>query len=108
MEPVKRARAALAPGPVGEAVPASDTDRQADRKHRAALRPKSSLPSDVPINHVPPRLPADLPQSYLPVVGGPPAANAALLYQPRLLAVADVLFTDRKRGVEHRQQYSRM
>src|SRR5581483_2793312 len=96
MEPIKKSRPSL---------PVADTpagDREADQAFRAALRPTAGLTGGEPLNHVPPGLPADLPQFYLPVVGSPPAANAPLLYQPRLLAFADVVFMDKRRGVARR------
>ena len=60
-----------------------------DREFRASLRPKPAGPSGVPLNHVPPGLPADVNQVYLPTTVTSPAPNTPLLYQPRLLACAE-------------------
>jgi hypothetical protein len=98
MEPTKRTR------PAAGTRAAADEHRQADQEFRAALRPKPA-PAGVPLSHVPPGLPADLPQFYLPVVADPPTTNAPLLYQPRLLAFAEVVFADKRRGLEYRRDY---
>src|SRR5262249_24124710 len=51
-----------------------------------------------------PQLPEDVPQFYLPLSSpARPAGTTGLLYQPRLLAAAEVTFVHKKRGLEHRQ-----
>ena len=55
---------------------------------------------------VPPVLPPGLAQLYLPaVVPIPATAKAELVYQPRVLGFAEVVFTDKRRGFEHRRPY---
>ncbi|MFO0809454.1 MAG: DUF87 domain-containing protein [Gemmataceae bacterium] len=102
MEPQKHA---AEPTPTSAA---GDDPKQQDQEFRAALRPKASMAGGAPLNHVPPGLPADVVQYYLPVVGSPPTSGTPLLYQPRLLACADVLFIDKKRGQEHRRSYQKL
>src|SRR5206468_2810194 len=89
MEPAKQARAAHS-APAAE--PGADGAKVDDRSFRETLRPKPAGTGGAPLNHVPPGLPADLPQFYLAVPGPPPAATASLVYQPHLLATADVVF----------------
>ncbi len=102
MEPLKTAVAPPpAPAETGEA-------RQADRDFRAALRAKPAGGGGEALNHVPPGLPADLENYYLQIVGAPPAPGTPLLYQPRLVASAEVAFVDKKRGVEQRRQYHKL
>jgi hypothetical protein len=52
---------------------------------------------------VQPVLRAGLPQFFLPVP--PEAAGGSVVYQPRLLGAAEVVFADRRKGVEHRKTY---
>jgi Helicase HerA, central domain len=56
--------------------------------------------------HVPPVLPANVAQFYLPVQQAVPAQGSVeLIYEPRLLGFAEVIFSDRRRGLEHRRTY---
>ncbi|MCI0462175.1 MAG: DUF87 domain-containing protein [Gemmataceae bacterium] len=53
-----------------------------------------------------PKLPEDVPQFYIPLRSpARPSGALALVYQPRVLGMADVTFFDKRRGVSHRQTY---
>jgi hypothetical protein len=57
-------------------------------------------------SQVPPLLPPDVAQYYLPVPPRPEtAARAELVYQPHLLGFAQILFTDKRKGLEQTQAY---
>ncbi|HZT78806.1 MAG TPA: DUF87 domain-containing protein, partial [Gemmataceae bacterium] len=78
--------------------------RAEDRQFKQGLRQKSA---PAPVQSAPrarPVLPGNVRQYYLPVPP-PPAAPAELVYQPRLLACAEVAFADRRRGLEHHRTY---
>lgn len=102
MEPLK---SAAAPPPV---TATTDDAKREDQDFRAALRAKPAMSGGEALNHVPPGLPADLENYYLPVVGAPPTPGTPLLYQPRLIASAEVVFVDKKRGLEQRRQYHKL
>lgn len=55
-------------------------------------------------NAGPPEL-ANVPQCHLPLANPVRPMDCVLVYEPRLLAFAEVVFPDRKRGVELRRQY---
>jgi hypothetical protein len=54
---------------------------------------------------VAPRLPAGVNQYYLPVPAGAGPGASAVVYQPRILGCAEVIFADRKRNLEIRKTY---
>jgi hypothetical protein len=51
-----------------------------------------------------PELPGDVRQFFLPVKR-PVPPDSQIVYQPRVLAVAEVAFVDRRKGLEHRKAY---
>ena len=60
----------------------------------------------VETDHVPPVLPSGLSQFYLPaVVPARAAVPSELVYQPRLLGFAEIVFADKRRGFEQRRPY---
>ncbi len=64
----------------------------------AAALPAGQVPA-----HVPPVLPPSLAQFFLPVSGD--GAAGPVLFQPRLLGFAEVLFNDRKHKLEYHHVY---
>ncbi|MBY0528487.1 MAG: DUF87 domain-containing protein [Gemmataceae bacterium] len=79
--------------------------RQEDRRFKQGLL-QSATPHapgmSTSINHVPPVLPAGVAQFYLPALG---STTGAIVYQPRLLGFAEVVFADKRKGLEHRRSY---
>ncbi len=72
--------------------------RQAEKAFREGLM--GAAPST---NHLPPVLPADVMQFYLPARD---TNSGPLEYQPRVLGVAEVVFlVDKRKGVEHTQPF---
>jgi hypothetical protein len=51
-------------------------------------------------SHVPPLLPQDVAQFYLPVAQPADKADVELVYQPYLLGFAEVVFADKRKGIE--------
>lgn len=90
---------------------AAPAARTQDEAFKQQLQ-RSAAPSPIPVvvvatpDQKPPQLPADVTQLYLPLSSSArPAGTVTLVYQPRVLGVADVSFLDRKRGVAHRRTY---
>ncbi len=89
------------------------TLRAADREFKQGLVQAASTraappaaPSPLAADHVTPVLPAGLVQFYLPVHDSSPAGPMAeLVYQPRVLGFAEVVFADKRKGLEHRRSY---
>jgi hypothetical protein len=58
------------------------------------------------VAHVPPVLPAGVPQIYLPLIGPVrPAGAEEPVYQAGVLGFAEVVFVDKRRGLEYRRPY---
>lgn len=66
---------------------------------------RSAAPPTGPVTHVAPVL-AGVTQFYV-ALGNPvrPAGPVELVYQPRVLGFADVVFADKRRGLEYRRPY---
>jgi hypothetical protein len=75
-----------------------------EQKFKQALL-RSAAPPSGPVTHVAPVL-AGVTQFYV-ALGNPvrPAGPVELLYQPRVLGFAEVVFADKKQKLEHRRQY---
>jgi hypothetical protein len=73
-----------------------------DRLARAAAQTK---PMETTIGHVPPVLPPDVTQFYLPLTSPrPPRAGDEMEYQPGILGIAEVVFAvDKRKGLEYRK-----
>jgi ribosomal protein L40E len=82
---------ALAPARVQDEAFKQKLQQQAQPVVVARPQPRPELPDDVPQFFLPPRRP--LPE------------GASVVYQPRLLALAEVSFVDRRRGLDHRRTY---
>jgi hypothetical protein len=96
MDPVK---AASAPASAAPQRPASRSVSVASAASSnaaapAPLSPPSSGTTARPV------LPPDIAQAFVPVRSNPPAAGAALVYEPMLLGCAHVYFVDAKNGVD--------
>jgi ribosomal protein L40E len=66
---------------------------------------RAARPAPAPAPGAPPALPAEVVRVYLPLASPARPAGADLVYQPRVLGVAEVAFLDKKRGQSHRQTY---
>ncbi len=88
---------ALAARPV--AVPAT---RTGDQEFRQRLQQQATTVPAVP--QAKPDLPGDVRQFYLPIKR-PAGPGETVIYQPRLLAFAEVAFVDRRKGLEHRKTH---
>jgi hypothetical protein len=84
--------------PVAPAARAQDQEFR-QRLQQAAVAPAAPAP---PTNR--PELPSDVRQFFLPVKR-PAAPEGDVVYQPRVLACAEVAFVDRRKGLEHRKAY---
>jgi hypothetical protein len=111
-----RCRAAL-PGPgmtscpgcgavLAQPVMAAEQDfKQALLRTAAPTSARGAAPATGPVAHVAPVL-AGVTQFHVPL-GNPvrPAGPVELVYQPRVLAFAEVLFADRRKNLEYRRAY---
>jgi hypothetical protein len=80
--------------------------RAEDQQFRQALQAQANPAAPAqPASAAPPTLPADVPQFYLPLSNPIQPTGATLLYQPRLLGGAEVLFFDKKRGLSPKQTH---
>ncbi len=89
-------------GQCGMAVPVAQVEDRAFKQQM--VRAAGSAPAALTADHVPPVLPAGIAQFYLPTVGLP-LAGVQLIYQPRLLGFATVIFADKRKNLEHRRPY---
>src|SRR5438270_6511862 len=110
MDPIKEAEAASAPPaaapadappaaavpvPEAPAAPAVNPARAEDQQFRQALQAQANPAAPgQSTTAAAPTLPADVGQFYLPLGNPIQPSGATLLYQPRLLGVAEVLFFD--------------
>jgi hypothetical protein len=80
--------------------------KREDRAFKDNLLRGSSVSAPVVLasDHVAPVLPAGIAQFYLPVNGTVPP-EGQLVYQPRLLGMATVVFAFKRKGLEHRRDY---
>ncbi len=82
------------------------TSRMADEafKHglQAAAQKKEKTNS---LAQSPPEVHEEIPQFYVPLLSPARPADSVLVYKPRLLAVAEVIFTDRKLDLYHPLRY---
>jgi hypothetical protein len=83
------------------AVPLAPAARAQDQEFRQRLQQPPAPAAALPRNR--PELPADVRQFFLP--RRPAAADGEVVYQPRVLAFAEVAFVDRRKGLEHRKPY---
>jgi hypothetical protein len=77
---------------------------------RNAVTPGTPPPTTMaaPVTHVAPVL-AGVTQFYIPLAGPVrPGGPVELVYQPRLLAFAEVVFADKRKGLEFRRAYRRL
>jgi hypothetical protein len=106
MKPLKEKQAAgakkpvavpLEPKPVAVPVVARAQDQE--------LRQRMQQPPPIPaVPRSRPELPADVRQFFLPIVR-PASPGEEVVYRPRVLAMAEVAFVDRRKGLEHRKAY---
>jgi hypothetical protein len=102
-----KCQAELQPG--GKTCPACGTavpvppGKQKDRDFKEGLRREAKPALVLSSDHVAPVL-KGVAQFYLPLSGVAPA-SASLVYQPRLLGFAEVVFADKRRSLEHRRNY---
>jgi hypothetical protein len=69
-----------------------------------AAAPGGGRLKDSSVNHLPPVLPPDVTQFYLPPGPRPARAGDEVEYQPRVLGFAEVVFVvDKRKGLEHRR-----
>jgi hypothetical protein len=79
--------------------------RAQDQEFRQRLQQQAGVgPLPAPPRNRP-ELPADLKQFYLPLRQPIPAEVTYWTYQPRVLALAEVAFVERRKGLEHRRPY---
>jgi hypothetical protein len=79
------------------------TPRVQDQNFKQALQRSAAA---VPSGSATPPLADDVPQFYLPLLQpGPASYKAVVLYQPRLVGVAEVQFLDKRRKLSHRQSH---
>jgi len=84
------------------AVPVASAARADDQEFRQRLQQQGTA---VPvIAGAKPELPGDVRQFYLPMMR-PVVPGDAIIYQPSVLAFAEVAFVDRRKGLEHRKTY---
>jgi hypothetical protein len=77
-----------------------------DQEFKARLRQDVATTPVGRLTRVPPALPAGIAQYYLPVVRPAGAGREAILvYQARMLALAEVVFADKRKGIERLRQY---
>lgn len=81
--------------------------RLADLTFKQSLQARDAGPvAGTPVLNVPPRTPDDVPQYFLPLSSpARPAEAMALVYKPRLLAIVEIIFEDRKLSLYHPQKY---
>jgi hypothetical protein len=85
------------------AVPVAPGAKAQDQEFRQRLQQAGAPPVPAaPRNR--PELPAEVRQFFLPV-RRPVAPGEEVVYQPRVLAFAEVAFVDRRKGLEHRKTY---
>jgi hypothetical protein len=121
----KQAAPATAPPPAAPGAAAPPAARAPEQAFKEALRRSAPPGPEALTDAPPPSLPAWVSGVYLPVHApaaravaqplptpprGPapaarPVASLRLVYRPRLLTEADVLFVDRKRALEVRRNY---
>jgi hypothetical protein len=77
--------------------------RVQDQAFKDRLQQQSAAAPDRPTLRDRPEPPADVREFFLPVKR--PADAAQVVYEPRVLACADVAFVDRRKGIEHRRGY---
>ena len=96
-------RAAGQDSPEGGDYPPSTAARAASTYDRDQETPKAPA---TPAPHTRPAVSDDVRQYYLAVANPTPTApGVELVYRPRLLAGAEVLFIARQKGLEYRRQY---
>jgi hypothetical protein len=86
--------------------PAAEQDfKQALLRSAAPTSARAAAPASGPVTHAAPVL-AGVTQFYVPLANPVrPAGPVELVYQPRVLGFAEVLFAERKRNVEFRRTY---
>jgi hypothetical protein len=90
----------------GEPIARSAAQQQDQQFKANLLSGVFKAPVAVPAAQKVPELPAEVAQFYLPLSSPiKPAQPSAVVYQARLLACADVVFVDKKKGAEHRRPY---
>jgi hypothetical protein len=91
------------PEPKPVAIPVEPAGRVQDQQFRQRLQQTAPLPpASTPESR--PELPEDVRQVFL-ALRRPLAPGELLVYQPRVLAFADVAFVDRRKGLEHSRAY---
>jgi hypothetical protein len=84
------------------AIPVAPGARAQDQEFRQRLQQAVAPAPAAPRNRR--ELPAEVRQFFLPS-RRPPAPGEEVVYQPRVLAFAEVAFVDRRKGLEHRKSY---
>jgi hypothetical protein len=86
--------------------PAAEQDfKQALLRSAAPTSARAAAPASAPVAHVAPVL-AGVTQFYAPLANPVrPAGPVELVYQPRVLGFAEVVFAERKKNVEFRRPY---
>ncbi len=114
MDPLKEAEAAEPRPPVADtadippvalpvATPAAP--RTEDRQFKQTLQGQAAPVAPETTSTAAPSLPVDVQQFFLPLSSPAWPTGAALVYQLRLLGVAEVLFVDKKRGLSPKQTH---
>ena len=99
MGPLKEQTQPEASGGCQPPVGVQEQEADAPRSPQTAAMPAE------PITHVAPVL-TGVPQFYLPLSSPIRPKDAELVYQPRVLGFATVLFADKKRNIEHRKNFN--
>jgi hypothetical protein len=100
--PDKPVAVPLEPKPV--AVPVTPAARAQDQEFRQRMQQETTTPAVSVLPRYRPELPGDVRQFFLPIKRLVPPGEE-IVYQPRVLAFADVAFVDRRKGLEHRKVY---
>ena len=80
--------------------------RSADEAFKHGLQAVTARKEKTPgLPQSPPDLPTDIQQYYLPLQSPARPAESKLIYKPRLLAVSEVIFENRKIDLYHPQRY---
>ena len=109
-----RCQAEMAPGTkfcphCGEPAPNAGTGNPHDSALKAELRSSASqVPEPAAAVAQAPVLPSEISQYYLPVTVARPTNARGLIYQPKLYGAAEVVFVDKKKGKDYRQNYRLM
>ncbi len=83
---------------------AAPAPRAQDQEFKQKLQQQAAPLPPAGVTRGRPELPDDVRQFFLPLKGAL-LPGARVVYQPRVLAVAEVAFVDRRKGLDHRRPY---